>query len=52
MPDKDSVIQIANIVQLHGLYDDLYRVIFTLKETAPIHGTDVICFEDEKKMLE
>nr|CAI5856955.1 unnamed protein product [Callosobruchus analis] len=50
-PQVDPIIQIANVVQLHGEKDVLFRNIFTLKSCAPIGHADVYCFEKEEDML-
>ncbi|XP_018572479.1 DNA polymerase delta catalytic subunit [Anoplophora glabripennis] len=51
-PDVDPVIQIANVVKLHGENDILTRNIFTLKSCAPIGHAEVFSFEREEDMLE
>lgn len=50
-PDVDPVIQIANIVKVHGDSEPIIRNVFTLKKCAPIVGTMVHCFENEKELL-
>jgi DNA polymerase delta subunit 1 len=50
-PEFDPVIQIANYVIRQGEKDPFIKVIFTLKDCAPIVGHEVKCFEDEKKLL-
>ena len=47
MPDKDSVIQIANIVKVHGREEPIFRVIFTLDECAQIRNTEVLSYGSE-----
>ncbi|TNV85757.1 hypothetical protein FGO68_gene3112 [Halteria grandinella] len=49
--DKDPVIQIANICQINGETEPFIRNVFTLKNCAPIVGTKVFCFKDEKDLL-
>jgi DNA polymerase delta subunit 1 len=51
-PDHDPVIQIANIVQIHGQTKPLIKNIFNLKSCSPIAGVDVHCFEHETQLLE
>ncbi|CAG2162975.1 unnamed protein product [Oppiella nova] len=50
-PEMDPVIQIANYVIRQGEKDPIIKVIFTLKDCAPIVGHEVKCFDDEKKLL-
>ncbi|XP_050523384.1 DNA polymerase delta catalytic subunit isoform X1 [Daktulosphaira vitifoliae] len=49
-PDKDPVIQIANMVQVEN--KRLIRNVFTLDTCAPIVGSHVISCEKENLMLE
>ncbi|CAG9858096.1 unnamed protein product [Phyllotreta striolata] len=51
-PKVDPIIQIANVVKLHGDKDVLHRNIFTLKSCAPIGHADVYSFDKEEDMLE
>lgn len=51
-PDKDPVIQIAAMVIRQGEAEPFARTIFTLKDCAPIVGTQVQCFNKEIEMLE
>ncbi|XP_068231528.1 DNA polymerase delta catalytic subunit [Palaemon carinicauda] len=51
-PEKDPVIQIGNMVVRQGETDPFVRTIFTLKDCAPIVGSKVQSFDDEKRMLE
>ncbi|KAM9299230.1 DNA polymerase delta catalytic subunit [Gastrophryne carolinensis] len=51
-PDKDPVIQIANMVQRQGEKDPFIRNVFTLKTCASIVGSQVLCFERENELLE
>ena len=50
--DKDPVIQIGAMVIRQGEAEPFVRTIFTLKECAPIVGTQVQCFNNEREMLE
>ncbi|CAH1787413.1 unnamed protein product [Owenia fusiformis] len=50
-PDIDPVIQIANMVKIHGEKQPFIRNIFTLKKCAPIVGSDVLSFEKENELL-
>lgn len=50
-PEKDPVIQIANMVIRQGEKDPFVRNIFTLKQCAPIIGSNVRCFEKEGDLL-
>ena len=50
--DKDSVIQIANMVMLQGEKDPFIRNVFTLKNCAPVAGSDVRCFDREDHLLQ
>lgn len=40
-PNVDPVIQIANVVRLHGLDENLACVVFTLNTCAPIGHAEV-----------
>lgn len=51
-PNVDPVIQIANVVRLHGEEDVLIRNVFTLNTCAPIGHAEVKCFDKEGDMLE
>ncbi|XP_063912285.1 DNA polymerase delta catalytic subunit [Zophobas morio] len=51
-PQVDPVIQIANVVKLHGDEDIVVRNIFTLKSCAPIGHAEVRSFDTEQEMLE
>lgn len=50
-PNHDPVIQIANMVIRQGDPEPFIRNIFTLKTCAPIIGSQVLCFEEEKTLL-
>ncbi|XP_043230281.1 DNA polymerase delta catalytic subunit-like isoform X1 [Amphibalanus amphitrite] len=50
-PEKDAVIQIANMVINQGDKDPFIRNIFTLKSCAPVVGSDVRSYEDEGVLL-
>lgn len=51
-PKIDPVIQIANVVQLHGQNEYLTCNVFTLNTCAPIGHAEVRCFETEQELLE
>ena len=51
VPEKDPVIQIANMVVLQGEKDPFIRTVFTLDTCAPIVGADVISFNSEDELL-
>ena len=51
-PEKDPVIQIANMVVSQGQREPFIRNVFTLGQCAPIMGSDVVCFEKEEKLLQ
>ena len=51
-PEKDSVIQIANMVIRQGEKDPFIRNVFTLKSCATIAGCQIISFDNEKDMLQ
>jgi len=51
-PEKDPVIQIANMVIKQGEKEPFIRNVFTLDTCAPIVGSAVISFEKEGDMLE
>lgn len=50
-PNVDPVIQIANVIQLHGAREVMTRNIFCLRSCAPIGNADVYCYEKESEML-
>lgn len=50
-PTHDPVIQIANMVIRQGDPEPFIRNIFTLKSCAPIVGSQVLCYEQEKELL-
>lgn len=51
-PNVDPIIQIANVVKLHGQEDDVVaRNVFTLKSCAPIGHAEVRSFDKEEDML-
>lgn len=50
-PDKDPVIQIANMVIRQGEKDPFIRNVFTLKSCAPIVGAEVLSYEKETELL-
>ncbi|XP_066252810.1 DNA polymerase delta catalytic subunit [Euwallacea similis] len=51
-PQVDPVIQIANVIQLHGAKEVMIRNIFCLKSCAPIGHAEVYCYETEDEMLD
>lgn len=42
-PNVDPIIQIANVVKLHGTDETVTRNVFTLKSCAPIGHAEVSC---------
>lgn len=50
-PEKDPVIQIANMVINQGNKDPFIRNVFTLNSCAPIVGSHVLSFGKEADML-
>ncbi|XP_075742862.1 DNA polymerase delta 1, catalytic subunit [Rhipicephalus microplus] len=50
-PEKDSVIQIANMVMRQGEKDPFIRNVFTLNTCASIAGCEVLCFQHERELL-
>uniref|UniRef100_A0A4W6BJJ0 DNA polymerase n=1 Tax=Lates calcarifer TaxID=8187 RepID=A0A4W6BJJ0_LATCA len=51
-PDKDPVIQIASMVQRQGETEPFIRTVFTLQSCASIVGSQILCFTQEKQMLQ
>jgi len=51
VPEKDPVIQIANMVVRQGDKDPFIRSVFTLNTCAPIVGADVVSFKREADLL-
>ena len=51
-PEKDPVIQIANMVIKQGDKEPFIRNVFTLDSCAPIVGSSVISFDKEKDLLD
>ncbi|CAG0913322.1 unnamed protein product [Notodromas monacha] len=51
-PNKDPVIQIANMVMRQGEKEPFIRNVFTLNTCAPIVGSQVISFDSETKLLD
>eukprot|EP01064_Diplonema_japonicum_P016355 TRINITY_DN24368_c0_g1_i1.p1 TRINITY_DN24368_c0_g1~~TRINITY_DN24368_c0_g1_i1.p1 ORF type:complete len:1051 (+),score=234.92 TRINITY_DN24368_c0_g1_i1:38-3190(+) len=49
--EHDPVIQIAASVRMLQERESFVNVVFCLKETAPIPGVQLYCFEDEKDLL-
>ena len=50
-PEKDPVIQIANVISVYGEKAPLVQNVFTLKGCLPIVGAQVIPSDDEASML-
>ncbi|CAG5897641.1 unnamed protein product [Menidia menidia] len=50
--DKDPVIQIASMVQRQGEMEPFIRTVFTLQSCASIVGSQILCFTQEKKLLQ
>ena len=50
-PEKDPVIQIANMVINQGDKDPFIRNVFTLNTCAPIVGSHVKSYKKEAEML-
>jgi DNA polymerase delta subunit 1 len=48
----DPIIQIANIVKVHGDNEPLVRNVFTLGTCAPIVGSQVNSFRSEQELLQ
>ncbi|XP_034110049.1 DNA polymerase delta catalytic subunit [Drosophila albomicans] len=48
----DPVIQIANMVIRQGESEPFIRNVFTLKECAPIIGSQVLCYDKEQQLLD
>lgn len=51
-PQHDPVIQIANMVMRQGEKEPFVRNVFTLNTCAPIVGSQVLSFKQERDMLE
>ena len=50
-PEKDRVIQVANMVINQGEKEPFIKNVFTLDTCAPIVGSDVHSFSQEKNLL-
>jgi DNA polymerase delta subunit 1 len=50
-PNQDPVIQIANVVSIHGSDQPIIRNVFTLNTCLPIAGAQVISSASEEEML-
>lgn len=50
--EHDPVIQIANMVVRQGHHEPFLRNVFTLNTCAPIVGSQVLSFADERELLE
>lgn len=51
-PEVDPVIQIASVVKIQGETIPFVRNVFTLRDCAPIVGTDVRSFQTEVDLLQ
>ncbi|KAI7877041.1 hypothetical protein K492DRAFT_239410 [Lichtheimia hyalospora FSU 10163] len=51
-PEVDPVIQIASVVKVQGETIPFVRNVFTLRDCAPIVGTDVRSFQTEVDLLQ
>lgn len=51
-PDKDPVIQIASMVQRQGETEPFIRTVFTLQSCASIVGSQILCFTQERQLLQ
>ncbi|XP_048846325.1 DNA polymerase delta catalytic subunit [Brienomyrus brachyistius] len=51
-PDTDPVIQIASMVQRQGEKEPFIRTAFTLNSCASIVGSQLLCFTQEKQLLQ
>ena len=51
-PNKDPVIQIANMVIRQGDSDPFIRNVFTLKLCAPVVGSKVLSYDTEFELLQ
>ena len=51
-PEKDRVIQIANMVALYGQTEPFIRNVMVLDTCAPIIGSEVICHQHETDLLD
>nr|AAI63875.1 Polymerase (DNA directed), delta 1, catalytic subunit [Danio rerio] len=51
-PEVDPVIQIASMVQRQGEKEPFIRTVFTLQSCASIVGSQILCFTQEKLMLQ
>uniref|UniRef100_A0A671S992 DNA polymerase n=1 Tax=Sinocyclocheilus anshuiensis TaxID=1608454 RepID=A0A671S992_9TELE len=51
-PEIDPVIQIASMVQRQGEKEPFIRMVFTLQSCASIVGSQILCFTQEKLLLQ
>ncbi|KAM4534907.1 DNA polymerase delta catalytic subunit [Fundulus diaphanus] len=51
-PEKDPVIQIASMVQRQGETEPFIRTVFTLQSCSSIVGSQILCFTQEKQLLQ
>uniref|UniRef100_A0AAR2J5N0 DNA polymerase n=1 Tax=Pygocentrus nattereri TaxID=42514 RepID=A0AAR2J5N0_PYGNA len=50
--EVDPVIQIASMVQRQGEKEPFIRTVFTLQSCASIVGSQILCFTQEKQLLQ
>ncbi|KAG5854660.1 DNA polymerase delta catalytic subunit-like [Anguilla anguilla] len=50
--DVDPVIQIASMVQRQGEKEPFIRTVFTLQSCASIVGSQLLCFSQERQLLQ
>lgn len=51
-PEIDPVIQIASMVQRQGEKEPFIRTVFTLQSCSSIVGSQILCFTQEKQLLQ
>lgn len=51
-PERDPVIQIANLVSVVGQDKPIIRNCFNLHSCTPVVGSEILCFDKESDMLE
>lgn len=49
--EEDCIIQIATSFQLYGEPEPYRKLIMAFKDTNPVDGVEVICFDDEADMI-
>ncbi|KIK68938.1 hypothetical protein GYMLUDRAFT_34959 [Collybiopsis luxurians FD-317 M1] len=50
-PDKQAIVQIANMLKRRGEAETFYRNVFTLKSCNPIKGADVESYDSEVDLI-